>query len=92
MCLAIPAKIVELHDPETQLAKVEISGVRRNVNVGLVGLEHGEVAIGEWVLVHVGFALAKIDEQRALETLALLEEMGEPYREELDELRESRVE
>jgi hydrogenase expression/formation protein HypC len=85
VCLGIPAQIVELVDPEVGLAKAEISGVRRNVSVALCP----EVQVGDWVLVHVGFALERIDEEHARETLALLEQMGEAYEQELREIRES---
>jgi hydrogenase expression/formation protein HypC len=87
MCLGIPARIVELADADAGLAKVELSGVRRIVSVALCP----EAEIGDWVLVHVGFALSRIDEQDARETLALLEQMGEAYEQELREIRESAV-
>jgi hydrogenase expression/formation protein HypC len=87
MCLGIPAQIVELVDPEAGIAKAEISGVRRNVSIAL----EPDVRVGDWVLVHVGFALSKIDEDRARETLALLEQMGEAYEQELQQLREGSV-
>ena len=87
MCLAIPAQIVELVDPEAGLAKAEISGVRRTVSIALCP----EAEVGDWVLVHVGFALERIDEEQARETLALLEQMGEAYEQELREIRESAV-
>ena len=85
MCLAIPAQIVELVDSEAGLAKAEISGVRRSVSIALCP----EAEVDDWVLVHVGFALSRIDEEQARETLALLEQMGEAYEQELDELRDS---
>jgi len=72
MCLGIPAQIVEVLDREGGLAKAEISGVRREVSVALCP----EARRGDWVLVHVGFALAKIDEDEARATLSLLEELG----------------
>ena len=75
MCLAIPGKIVEIVDEEKQLAKVEVGGVRRNVNIGL--LDRNEIAIGDYVLIHVGFAMSKVDEKEAEETLRLLHELGE---------------
>ena len=75
MCLAIPGKIVEIVDEEKQLAKVEVGGVRRNVNIGL--LDRHEIAIGDYVLIHVGFAMSKVDEKEAEETLRLLHELGE---------------
>jgi hydrogenase expression/formation protein HypC len=83
MCLGIPAQIVELVDLEAGIAKAEISGVRRNISIALCP----EAGIGDWVLVHVGFALATIDEEHARETLELLEQMGEAYEQELRELR-----
>ncbi len=83
MCLGIPAQLVEVVEPG--LAKAEISGVRREVSTALVP----EAAVGDWVLVHVGFALARIDEEQARETLALLEQMGEAYDQELAEIRRS---
>ena len=87
MCLGIPAQIVELVDPELGIAKAEISGVRRNVSIAL----EPDTQVGDWVLVHVGFALSRIDEEQARETLALLERMGEAYEQELRELREGSV-
>lgn len=90
MCLAIPGQIVELVDPELQLAKVEVGGVRRNIHLGL--LESEGVGVGDWVLMHVGFAISKIDEQEAQATLELLEQIGDAYRDELAEIRDSRIE
>lgn len=84
MCLGIPAQIVEIVDPEAGIAKAEISGVRRKVSIAL----EPDARVGDWVLVHVGFALSRIDEEQARETLALLEQMGEAYERELQELRE----
>jgi hydrogenase expression/formation protein HypC len=85
MCLGIPAQIVEMVDRAGGIAKAEISGVRRDVSVALCP----EADIGDWVLVHVGFALSLIDEQQALETIALLEQMGEAYEQEVHEIRAS---
>lgn len=77
-------------DAERQIAKVEVAGVRRNVNVGLLtGDDRPE--LGEYVLIHVGFALSKIDEQEAMETLRMLEGLGAAYTEELDQLKESTI-
>jgi hydrogenase expression/formation protein HypC len=89
MCLGIPGQIVEFVDVEHHIAKAEVSGVRRNVNVGLLA---GEVDVGDWVLIHVGFAMSKIDEQEARETREFLEQLGEPYEQELAELKESAIE
>ena len=90
MCLAIPGRIVEIVDPALQVAKAEVGGVRRNIHLGLV--DDGTVGPGDWVLIHVGFALSRIDEEEAMATLRLLEEIGEAYRQELAELRDSRIE
>jgi hydrogenase expression/formation protein HypC len=87
MCLAIPGQIVEIVDPSNRLATVDVAGVRRNVNVGL--LDEGAVDPGDWVLIHVGFAMSKVDEQEARATLRLLEDLGAGYEQELEELRES---
>ena len=85
MCLGIPAQIVEIIDSESGIAKAEISGVRREISVALCP----EAGVGDWVLVHVGFALATMDEEQARETLALLEQMGEAYEQEVGEIRAS---
>lgn len=82
MCLAIPGKIVEIVDEENRIAKVEIGGVRRGVNIGMLD----DVAIGDYVLVHVGFAMSKIDEQQAEETLRTLQELGS-YQEEFEQFQ-----
>ena len=92
MCLGIPGQIVEMVDAELQIAKVDVSGVRRNVCVALLADGGDAVALGDWVLIHVGFALAKIDEEEALQTRRLLEGMGEAYETELAELRGSGIE
>lgn len=89
MCLGIPGQIVEFVDERHHIAKIDVSGVRRNVNVGLL---EGEVDPGDWVLIHVGFALSKIDEEEARQTRAFLEALGEPYEQELVELKASRIE
>lgn len=82
MCLAIPAKIVEITDAENSIAKVEVGGVRRGVNIGMLD----SVEIGDYVLVHVGFAMSKIDEKEAEETLRLLQELGS-YQEEFEQFQ-----
>jgi hydrogenase expression/formation protein HypC len=78
MCLGIPGQIQSISDPTHPLAIVDISGVRRPVNIAcIVDEEHSpESCVGEWVLVHVGFALNRIDPEEAAATLALLEEMS----------------
>ena len=92
MCLAIPGQIVELVDPENQLARVDVVGVRRTINVSLLDDEQGGARPGDWVLIHVGFALSKVDEEEAQATLRLLEQMGAEYEQELSELRASAIE
>ena len=79
MCLGIPGRIVDVHDPERCLAMVEVSGVRRAVNIAcIVDAEHPPLAcLGDWVLVHVGFAMSRLDEAEAARTLELLRMMGE---------------
>jgi hydrogenase expression/formation protein HypC len=74
MCLAIPGQIVEIAQKEP-LARVNVGGVTRNVNIGL--LDDGAVAPGDWILIHVGFALSKIDEGQAQDQLRMLRAMGE---------------
>ena len=90
MCLGIPGQIVEMTDKANQIAKVDVSGVKRNVNVALVAADG--IAPGDWVLIHVGFAMSKIDEHEAQETLKLLHEMGAAYTDELQMLSQSQIE
>jgi hydrogenase expression/formation protein HypC len=91
VCLAIPGRIIEVVDESNRLAKVDVAGVRRNVNIGLFdGVD--AVGPGDWVLIHVGFAISKIDEAEARATRELLEGMGAEYEQELAELRASVIE
>jgi hydrogenase expression/formation protein HypC len=90
--LAIPGQVVELVDEENRLAKVEVAGVRRNVNVGLLDDDDGGVVPGDWVLIHVGFAISKVDEEEARATHDLLVRMGRDYEQELEELKASVIE
>ena len=88
MCLAIPAKLIEYVDGDRNYGKVELGGVRRQVNTSLlVGEDTAEP--GDYVLVHVGFALSAISEAEANETLRILEEMGPAYTDELQQIRQS---
>jgi hydrogenase expression/formation protein HypC len=87
MCLAIPGQVIEVTDPELRLATVEIAGVRRTANLGLLD----DAGPGDWVLVHVGFALSKIDEHEAQATLRLLQGMGADFDDALEELRGSSI-
>jgi hydrogenase expression/formation protein HypC len=78
MCLGIPGRIVAIIDAADAMAMVEVGGVRRPVNVSFILDDRPvEACIGEWVLVHVGFAMTKIDEAEAIRTLELLQELGE---------------
>ncbi len=92
MCLGIPGQIVEFVDPTHHIAKADVSGVRRNVNVGLLTEGPDKVDVGDWVLIHVGFAMSKIDEAEAQATREFLETLGAPYEEELAEIEGSRIE
>ena len=69
MCLAIPGQVLEVVDEANRLAQVDVAGVRRNVNVGLLDDDDGRSRVGDWVLIHVGFAISKVDEEEALATL-----------------------
>ncbi len=89
MCLGIPGEVVELHPDQPHLAKVDVSGVRRAINIGL--LEGEDVRPGDWVLIHVGFALAKIDEEEAAAALSFLEGLGQAYEDELAALADSTI-
>jgi hydrogenase expression/formation protein HypC len=92
MCLAIPGQVVEFVDEENRLATVEVAGVRRTVNVSLLDDDDSSAEAGDWVLIHVGFALSKVDEDEARATLRLLEQMGAEYEQELEELKASVIE
>ncbi|MBO0819831.1 MAG: HypC/HybG/HupF family hydrogenase formation chaperone [Nocardiopsaceae bacterium] len=87
MCLGIPGQVVELTDPDNYLAKVDVNGIKRVISVRLladIGLD-----AGDWVLVHVGFAMAKIDEREANLTLDQIQKMGQVYTDELDAFKSS---
>lgn len=92
MCLAIPGQVVEIVDEDNRLATVEVAGVRRKVNIGLLDAEGGGVGPGDWVLIHVGFALSQVDEAEARNTHDLLVRMGADYEQELEELKASVIE
>jgi hydrogenase expression/formation protein HypC len=88
VCLAIPGQILEVVDEPNRLAKVDVAGVRRTVNIGLLD----DAGPGDWVLIHVGFAISQIDEGEARATRELLERMGAEYEQELSELEASVIE
>lgn len=92
MCLAIPGQILEIVDEPNRLAKVDVAGVRRNVNIGLLDVDGEGAEVGDWVLIHVGFAISKVDEEEAIATRRMLENMGADYEAELEELRASVIE
>ena len=91
MCLAIPGQVIEFVDERNRLAKVDVAGVRRTVNVGLLDDDDGGARPGDWVLIHVGFALSKVDEAEAHATLELLRAMGSELDQALDELDGSAI-
>ncbi|MGI9111263.1 MAG: HypC/HybG/HupF family hydrogenase formation chaperone [Gaiellaceae bacterium] len=92
MCLAIPGQLLEFVDEANRLARVDVAGVVRNVNVGLLDVDGNSAEPGDWVLIHVGFALSKVDEEEAMATLRMLQGMGADYEAELEELKASVIE
>ena len=89
MCLGIPGRIVEITDVANCLATVDVSGVQRTISVQL--LEKNMPMADDWVLVHVGFAMAKIDETEALLTMAAMQKLGETYTDELDSFHSTSI-
>lgn len=89
MCLGIPGQVVEIVDPEAHLAKVDVSGVQRTISVRLLAEEGLQAS--DWVLVHVGFAMAKIDEKEAELTLQAVQQMGQAYTDELEAFEATEV-
>jgi len=89
MCLGIPGELIGPDEDQADLAVVDVSGVRRKINVGL--LEGEDLRPGDWVLIHVGFALSKISEDEAQAVLDFLDGMGQAYADELDAIRESSI-
>ncbi len=87
MCLGIPGQLVEIVDENEHRGIADVDGVRREINIGLVMGEAGGIKVGDWVLIHVGFAMSKIDEEEAQKTLDFLKLMGSVYDDELDQLR-----
>ena len=90
MCLGIPGQVVEIDSSNPHVARVDVAGVRRTINVGL--LEDDGLAVGDWVLIHVGFAISQVDEEEARATRDLLVRMGADYEQELEELKASVIE
>lgn len=89
MCLGIPGQVQQFSDTNEHLARVDVSGVTRIVNIGLLEDEHLE--LGDWVLIHVGFAMSKIDEQEAARALASLQLMGQAYDDEMEAFWSSQI-
>lgn len=92
MCLGIPGRIIEIVDAEKRVAKVDVAGVRRNISTAVLDEDGDPAEPGDWVLIHVGFALSKIDEREAEDTYRLLEGIGQAYEDELRSLEESEIE
>ena len=92
MCLAIPGQVLEVVDEQNRLARVDVGGVVRNVNISLLDGGGDGASPGDWVLIHVGFAMSKVDEEEAQATLRLLQEMGDAYERELEDLKTSVIE
>ena len=89
MCLGIPGQVVDIVDAEQSLATVDVSGVRRIISVRLLADEN--LQVGDWVLVHVGFAMAKIDEDEARLTLDQVQKMGADYVNEIEAFNSSEI-
>ena len=83
MCLGIPGKVVEIVDVDQHRAIADIDGVRREINVGLVMGDAGGLKVGDWVLIHVGFAMSKLDEEEAAKTLEFIRMLGDAYDDEI---------
>ena len=88
MCLGIPGMLVEIVDATEQRAIADVDGVRREINTALVAGEPGGIKVGDWVLIHVGFAMSKIDEEEANRTLAFIKELGSVYDDEIAQFSE----
>jgi len=89
MCLGIPGEVIEILADRPDLARVDVSGVKRAINIGLLSEE--TVRPGDWVLIHVGFALSKIDEGEAKAAMEFLESIGKAYDDEIAALRDSEI-
>lgn len=89
MCLGIPGEVIEILTDRPDLARVDVSGVKRAINIGLLSEE--TVEPGDWVLIHVGFALSKIDEHEAKAAMEFLESIGRAYDEEIAALKNSEI-
>ncbi len=88
MCLGIPGQLVEIIDLAEHRAIVDVDGVRREISVSLVSSGGDRLKVGDWVLIHVGFAMSKIDEEEAAETLAFMKGLGSVYDDEIEQFRQ----
>jgi hydrogenase expression/formation protein HypC len=91
MCLGIPGKVVEIISDDLQLAKIDIAGVKRVINISLLNDGEQQVKVDDWVLIHVGFAMSLIDEERAQEMIQALEKMEQLYQDEVEMLKTSEI-
>jgi hydrogenase expression/formation protein HypC len=89
VCLGIPGEVVEILEDKVDLAMVDVCGVKRAINIGLLADDPAEP--GDWILIHVGFALSKIDEAEAQAALSFLEGLGKSYNDELAALQSSKI-
>jgi hydrogenase expression/formation protein HypC len=89
MCLGIPGEVVEILEDRVDLAMVDVCGVKRAINIGL--LADDPAVPGDWILIHVGFALSKIDEAEAKAAMEFLEGIGQAYEDEIAALQASRI-
>lgn len=89
MCLGIPGEIVEVVDAENNIAEVNVAGVRRAISTKLLASEG--IQAGDWVLVHVGFAMSKIDAREAELTLDQIQKLGDPWEEEMEAFQETEI-
>jgi len=88
MCLGVPGQLVSIDAERLHEAVVEVNGVRRRVNIELVAGDEGGIAVGDWVLIHVGFAMERIGEDEAARTLAFIKELGSVFDDEMDQIRQ----
>lgn len=92
MCLGIPGQVIEVLEDQPQLARVDVSGVKRVINIQVAEGNGTPVKPGDWVLIHVGFALSVIDEEEARSTIEFLKSLDKAYTDELELLAESSIE
>ena len=79
MCLGIPGQIVEVVDAEQCIATVDVAGVKRKISTAVLDKGGDPVAVGDWVLIHMGFALSKVDEEEAVDTQVFLQGLDQGF-------------